>query len=94
MAKAKKTGNFVVLEWSDNILEYDPSVLFLFETRDEAWAFAEQKAEDDSKECDNEFPLKKDKEAGRITMTVYGERYTWQVKELIKKETLNGNTRS
>ncbi len=94
MAKPKKTGNFVVLEWSDNILEYDPSVLYLFETRDEAWNFAVQEAESESAQCDNEFPLKKDKTKGRITMDVLGERIVWQVKELIKKEQTNGSKRS
>lgn len=83
---AKKTGNFVVLEWSDNILEYDPEVLYLFGTRDEAWDFAVKTAESDAAACDNEFPLRKDKKNGRIIMNVLGESQVWQVKELIKKE--------
>ena len=79
-------GAYAVLEWSDNILEYDPEVLYLFGTRDEAWDFAVKEAESEAASCDNEFPLKKDKKNGRITMDVLGENQVWQVKELIKKE--------
>lgn len=82
--KVNPEGAYVVLEWSENILEYEPTVLYIFGSREEAWNFAEQSAERDAKDCDNEFPLKKDKKAGRITMDVLGERVYWQVKDLIK----------
>jgi hypothetical protein len=82
----KAKGAFVVLEWSDNILDYDPEVLYIFGSREEAWNFAVKEAESEAASCDNEFPLKKDKKNGRITMDVLGEKQVWQVKELIKKE--------
>jgi hypothetical protein len=82
----KAKGAFVVLGWSDNILDYDPEVLYSFGSREEAWNFAVKEAESEAASCDNEFPLKKDKKNGRITMDVLGEKQVWQVKELIKKE--------
>lgn len=80
--KVNPEGAYVVLEWSENILEYEPEVQYIFGSREDAWNFAEQSAERGSK--DNEFPLTKDKKAGRITKDVLGERLYWQVKELIK----------
>lgn len=81
----KAKGAFVVLEWSDNILDYDPEVLYLFDTRDDAWDFAMKEATNEQEECGNEFPLKTDKKSGRITMDVLGERFVWQIKELKPK---------
>ena len=82
--KVPPEGTFIVLEWSENILEYDPEVLYVFGSREEAWNFAVQEAEQDAKCDDQVFPLKKDEKAGRITMDVMGERVYWQVKDLIQ----------
>lgn len=79
----KPSGSWVVLEWSDNILDYDPKVLYLFGSRKEAWDFAFIEASMVRNEVSIDTPLNLDPKRGRIELDVNGERTYWQVKKLI-----------
>ena len=81
----KTSGSWVVLEWSDNILDYDPAVMYQFGSRKEAWDFAYGSATLDRKEAGVDTSLDLDPKRGRIELDVYGERYYWQVKELVPR---------